>query len=52
MNLLMNNINYMRKEYEIPLSEEISIYEIDPVCGAASGGEYTGSGGEYDDDSD
>ena len=47
----LNKFNHMRKEYEIPLSEEISIYEIDPVCGV-SGGDYSGTGGNYDDDSD
>lgn len=49
----MNVVDHMRTEYENPLSEEISLYEIDPVCGAASGGEYTGiPDEEYDDDSD
>ncbi|MBR6002344.1 MAG: hypothetical protein IK045_05740 [Bacteroidales bacterium] len=46
----------MKKEYQIPLIEVISMFEImDPVCGV-SGGEYSGtgpgSGDGYDPDSD
>ena len=42
----------MKKEYQIPLLEVISMYEImDPVCGV-SGGEYSGETGGFDDDSD
>ena len=42
----------MKKVYQIPHLDVISIYEIlDPVCGV-SGGEYSGEPGGFDDDSD